>query len=53
MVAALYTAASNISKKKCLKKLVYISHQSHEDEMQVGVYAVIQKQILFKYFLIL
>jgi hypothetical protein len=41
MVAALDTAASNISKKKSLKKLLYTSHQSNEDEMQVGVYAVI------------
>jgi len=53
MVAALDTAASNISKKKGLKKLVYTSHQSNEDKMQVGEYAIIKKQILFKYCLIL
>jgi hypothetical protein len=53
MVAALDSAASNISKNKRPKKLVYTSHQSNEDEIQVGEYAVIKKQILFKYCLIL
>jgi hypothetical protein len=53
MVAALDTAASNISKKKGLKKLVYTSHQLNEEKIQVGEHAVIKKQILFKYYLIL
>ena len=53
MVVALDIAASIISKKKVQRRLVYISHQWNEDDLQVGVCRVLTQQMLFKYFLIL
>ena len=42
-----------LTRRKFKKRLVYISYQSNEDDMQEGVYAVKTQQMLFKYFLIL